>query len=155
MIKIINIRLSTNPETIITDDESGVNGKCNLTLDNKSFVVLDVIEDSNPFKFIRRTVSYFKNDNGNWAGYSPKEMEDIKGKPIEGGLIVTAKVAPYFIGDLEQTKYTTLILPHEVAYYKENRAKFFESLGKPLTITPLNTLINEDEEDHIESIMKS
>jgi hypothetical protein len=115
-VKLVNVRLSGNPETIVVQSTDGVGGKCNQTSEGALFCVLELEDNSNPFQKRRATKSIFqqKDVNGDfrWRGLNPKEFKQLEGKFIPGSF-VTREVPGYMInGNLCHT-YTSFVAPNE------------------------------------------
>lgn len=125
MAKLVNVRLSKNStETVEVENGVVVDGVslASLSEKGKTFVVLEFVDDENPFKFSRAVRPYWMNGEGDtakWAGADPATLNKLVGKTIPGKF-VTMPVAPYEITNEDGSTnmagtYTTFVMPHENA----------------------------------------
>ena len=115
-VKLVNVRLSGNPETPTQQSTEGIEGKCNVTPEGALFCVLELEDDSNPFQKRRAVKSVFQQKDAEgkfrWRGATPKEFLKLKGQTIPG-TFVTREVPGYMInGNLCHT-YTSFVAPNE------------------------------------------
>ncbi len=125
MAKLVAVRLSKN-STNTVEIENGVVvdgvSLASVSEKGKTFVVLEFVDDENPFKHSRAVRPYWMNgvgENAKWAGADPAALNKLVGKTIPGKF-VTMPVAPYEIENADGTKnmasvYTTFVMPHENA----------------------------------------
>ena len=115
-VKLVNVRLSGNPETPVVQSTEGVNNKCNQTPDGALFCVLELEDRSNPFQVRKAVKSVFQQKDAEgkfrWRGATPKEFKKLEGQTIPG-TFVTREVQGYMInGNLCHT-YTSFVAPNE------------------------------------------
>lgn len=119
------VRLSGNPETKVVDHKDGINGKLNITEDERLFCQV-VLSDDDLFKTSKRNMMYASDVNGNFSGATPKQLMGHVGKEYPGARVVTRKVTEYTIGENTVNQYTTIVLP------KENIETVFKNAGHTL-----------------------
>ena len=128
-IVISNVSLSGNPQAKVVDSTDGIGGKLNQASDGALYCVVTLEDQSNPTRFIKRTVNYRqqKNAQGAWAwrGATPKVFHTMKTRIIEGRS-VTHTVEPYEVSGREINTYTTIILTGE------SEASVFKNAGHPI-----------------------
>lgn len=128
-IVISNVALSANPQAKVVDSTDGINGKLNQASDGALYCVVSLEDQSNPTRFIKRTLAYRqqKNAQGVWAwrGATPKVFLGMKSRSIEGKS-VTHTVEPYDVNGREVNSYTTIILTGET------EASVFKNAGHPI-----------------------
>lgn len=135
MAKLVAVRLSKNSENTV-EIENGVvvdgQSLASVSEKGKTFVVLEFVDDENPFKHSRAVRPYWMNGEGaaaKWAGAPPADLNKLVGKTIPGKF-VTMPVSPYEITNADGTKnmagvYTTFVMPHENAINLFTKAGHF------------------------------
>lgn len=121
-VLIKNVRLSGNPEAVVVDHKDGINGKLNKTEDGRLYCQVE-LSDDDLFKTSKRNMMYSSDDNGNFAGATPKQLSAVIGKELPGARVVTKKVTEYTIGENKVNQYTTIVLS------KENVETVFKNAG--------------------------
>lgn len=117
-VLLVSVGLSGNPDAETVPSKDGINGQVNRASDGAGYIVLRMLDNSNPFKQSKATRTYRqqKNSAGEWAwpGISPKEWKSLEGKNIPGSF-VTLSVETYQIDGRDVNTYTTFVAPHESA----------------------------------------
>jgi hypothetical protein len=123
-LRLIDVKLSSNPEAMVEDDKNGVNGKINVASDGRKYYIAEFADPDNPFNPSRTRVISQNTGTGGinvWRVPAPKAMLAFKGKNIPAD-IVTQFVEPYTIGDRVMDVYTTVVFRHEIVEHVFARA---------------------------------
>lgn len=129
-IVISNVSLSGNPQAKVVPSTDGIGGQLNQASDGALYCVVTLEDQSNPTRFIKRTVNYRQQKNATtglwqWRGATPKIFLGMKSRTIEGRS-VTHTVEPYDVSGREVNTYTTIILTGE------SEASVFKNAGHPI-----------------------
>lgn len=125
MLKLNALRLSENPNAIVSED-----GKFNVTSDDRLYLMGEFENPENPYGgVVRRMIAQQLNTAG--APYWKVNLAGIRSSigKVTVGDIVTKKCEPYEIGDRTVDSYTAVVFAHE------NVETVFRNAGHPLTET--------------------
>ena len=115
MLLLTSMRLSGNTEQPTVDDKDGVEGKLNVTSDDRKYYVATFREEDNPFGIERnRVISQVMDSQGNatWRSGNPALIKKFIGKTIPAA-IITRSVEPYAVGDNTVDTYSCVVLKGE------------------------------------------
>jgi hypothetical protein len=139
-LRLLSLKLSSNPEATVVDDPEGIDGKINQGTDGRKYYLAEFEDPENPFNPTRLRVVAQNSDsqgNGVWRVPAPKRMMTFKGKEIPAG-IVTQYVEPYVVNDRTVETYTTVVFKHEIV------EQVFERAGHTIVGVDSDVTITKD-----------
>lgn len=139
MLKLVALRLSSNPNAIVSED-----GKYNVTSDGRLYLMGEFENPENPFGgIVRRMIAQQFDSTGNpyWK-VNLKGIQASIGKVVAGN-IVTHSCEPYEIGDRIVTSYTAVVFAHE------NMETVFRNAGHPI-----ESVVEESVDDVVDEVVE-
>lgn len=142
MLKLIALRLSSNPNANLTED-----GKFNLTTDGRAYLIGEFESPENPFGgVVRRMIAQqFNSANEPYWKVNLAGIRASIGKVVAGD-IITKTVEPYEIGERTVNTYTAVVFAHE------NVETVFRNAGHPLATEDLVEEIEDVVDEVVEEL---
>lgn len=121
---LTSIRLSNSASSTVVDDKDGIDGKINVTSDNRKYYIASFRDPSNPFGVERvRMFAQTTDSEGNpvWKSGNPTLIKSFVGKLVPGD-IITRQVPPYMVGERMVDTFSCIVLKNESinSVFKQN-----------------------------------
>jgi hypothetical protein len=115
-LRLVNVKLSQNPDAKVENFADGIDGKINVGEDGRQYYIAE-FEDPENFLAPTRTkvLSQSSSPSGEnqWRVPNPKKLRTFMGKEVPAA-IITRFVEPYVVGERTVDTYTTIVLRGEI-----------------------------------------